>query len=373
MEENKQNLQPVEEDTIDLVEILQKLWAKRKFILIVTGVAMALGLVVALLTPNQYTASCTLVPQTGERRTGGSLGGLAAMAGISLGDMTSGEVLSPNMYPNIIKNVDFQKELMYTKYTFTGLPEPVSFYDYQTDKQYKKSNVLGFIKKYTLGLPYVIIGAVRGAPKDTEGKPLADTIPRLSYMERKVVGALYSYFKLELNTKDGYVLLATTLKDPYAAAQITIKGQELLQKYLTEFKLQKVRANLEYVETNFQEARQNFEAKQEELARFRDENQNLTSALARTQEEKLSSEYNLLLSVYTELAKQKEQAKIAVTETTPVLTVIEPVTVPVTKSKPVRSRMLFMYTFLGLIVGVGWVLGVPYVKEILSNVRKEDK
>ena len=136
--------------------------------------------------------------------------------------------------------------------------------------------------------------------------------------------------------------------------------------------MQKVRANLEYVETNFQEARQNFEAKQEELARFRDENQNLTSALARTQEEKLSSEYNLLLSVYTELAKQKEQAKIAVTETTPVLTVIEPVTVPVTKSKPVRSRMLFMYTFLGLIVGVGWVLGVPYVKETFKKVRKQN-
>ena len=108
MEENKQNLQPVEEDTIDLVEILQKLWAKRKFILIVTGVAMALGLVVALRTPNQYTASCTLVPQTGERRTGGSLSGQAAMAGISLGDMTSGEVLSPNVYPYIIKNASFQ-------------------------------------------------------------------------------------------------------------------------------------------------------------------------------------------------------------------------------------------------------------------------
>ena len=81
MEENKQNLQPVEEDTIDLVEILQKLWAKRKFILIVTGVAMALGLIVALLTPNQYTASCTLVPQTSEKKVGGSLSGLAAMAG----------------------------------------------------------------------------------------------------------------------------------------------------------------------------------------------------------------------------------------------------------------------------------------------------
>lgn len=372
MEENKQNLQPVEEDTIDLVEILQKLWAKRKFILIVTGVAMALGLVVALLTPNQYTASCTLVPQTGERRTGGSLGGLAAMAGISLGNMTSGEVLSPNVYPNIIKNVSFQKELLHARYTFKDVPEPITYYDYATDPQYRKFNLLGAIKKYTIGLPGVIIGAIRGKPEEGEGFGVEDTIPRLTYNEQKVAKGLYEFFSLELNDKQGYVQLSTTMRDPYLAAQITLKAQQLLQQYLTEFKLQKVRANLEFVEGSYQEAKANFESKQEELARFRDANVNLTSAMARTREEKLQSEYTLLLGVYTELAKQKEQAKIAVTETTPILTVIEPVVVPVEKSKPSRARMLIIYTFLGLIVGVGWVLGMPYLKEVFSKVRKQN-
>ncbi len=374
MEENKQNLQPVEEDTIDLVEILQKLWAKRKFILIVTGVAMALGLIVALLTPNQYTASCTLVPQTGERRTGGSLSGLAAMAGISLGDMTSGEVLSPNVYPNIIKNVEFQKELLHARYTFSDVPEPITYYDYATDKQYQKFNLLGAIKKYTIGLPGVIIGAIRGEPEDTPGTgTAADSIPRLTYKEQEVLEDLYESFSLNLNEKQGYVQLSTTLRDPSLAAQITLKAQQLLQQYLTEFKLQKVRANLEFVEGSYQEAKANFEAKQEELARFRDANVNLTSAMARTREEKLQSEYTLLLGVYTELAKQKEQAKIAVTETTPILTVIEPVVVPVEKSKPSRARMLIIYTFLGLIVGVGWVLGWPYVKEAYNKVRNENE
>ena len=374
MEENKQNLQPVEEDTIDLVEILQKLWAKRKFILIVTGVAMALGLVVALLTPNQYTASCTLVPQTGERRTGGSLSGLAAMAGISLGNMTSGEVLSPNVYPNIIKNVSFQKELLHARYTFEDVTEPITYYDYATDKQYRKFNLLAAIKKYTIGLPGVIIGAIRGEPEeeDTVSGTVQDKIPRLTYSEQKVAKSLFEAFSLNLNQKEGYVQLSTTMRNPYLAAQITLKAQQLLQQYLTEFKLQKVRANLEFVEGSYQEARQNFETKQEELARFRDANVNLTSAMARTREEKLQSEYTLLLGVYTELAKQQEQAKIAVTETTPILTVIEPVVVPVEKSGPSRAQMLIIYTFLGLIVGVGWVLGVPYVKDTFNRIRKQN-
>lgn len=369
MEEKIQNPQPVEEETIDLVAILQKLWAKRKFILIVTGVAMALGLFVALLTPNQYTASCTLVPQTTEKRAGGSLSGLAAMAGISLGDIGSGEVLSPNVYPNIIKNVSFQKELLYAQYTFEGIPQSISYYDFATDKQYQKFYLLGAIKKYTIGLPGVIIGAIRGEPEESEGSGVGDTIPRLTYKEQKVLEDLYESFSLNLNEKQGYLQLSTTLREPRLAAQITLKAQQLLQQYLTEFKLQKVRANLEFVESSYQEARANFEAKQEELARFRDANVNLTSAMARTREEKLQSEYTLLLGVYTELAKQKEQAKIAVTETTPILTVIEPVVVPVEKSGPSRARMLIIYTFFGLIVGVGWVLGVPYVKDTIRKIK----
>ena len=120
---------------------------------------------------------------------------------------------------------------------------------------------------------------------------------------------------------------------------------------------------------SYQEAKANFEAKQEEPTRFRDANVNLTFAMVRTRDEKLQSEYSLLLGVYTELAKQKEQTKIAVTETTTILTVIEPVVVPVEKSKPSRAKMLIIYIFMGFIAGAGWVLGVPYVKETLRKIK----
>lgn len=376
-EDNIQVQSTVEEDTIDIVDLLRKVWLKRKLILVITGAFMALGLIVALLTPNQYTAQCTLVPQTGQQRTGGSLGGLAAMAGINLGSISSGEILSPNVYPNIIKNIDFQKELLYSLYIFDDAEKPVTYFEHSTNPLYRRFNLLGTIKKYTIGLPGTIIGAIRGEPEDEPTDGAAgiagiETISKLTYSEQKVLKGLYEAFSLSLNQKEGYVQLSTTMRDPYLAAQITTKAQQLLQEYLTGFKLQKVQANLEFVEATYEEAKANFEAKQEELARFRDANVNLTSAMARTREEKLQSEYTLLLGVYTELAKQKEQAKIAVTETTPILTVIEPVVVPVEKSKPSRARMLIIYTFLGLIVGVGWVLGMPYLKEVFSKVRKQN-
>lgn len=358
------------EDEIDLVEIIQKLWRNRRFILKITAVFAVLGFIIAISTPNVYTASCTMVPQTGQKTPGGSLGGLAAMAGINLGSMSSGEVLSPTVYPKIMDNVNFQKELIYSKFHFNGVEEPISLYEYYTDKKYQKFSVIGAIKKYTIGLPGVIIRAIKGKPAETKQSDTS-SLQSLTIKEKNIANLLNSSLTLSVNSKDGYISISSNMSEPLLAAELAQRGQELLQKYITEFKIEKVASNLEFVERNYEEGKRNFELKQAELARYRDANKSFSSAVAKTHEEKLTSEYNLLLGIYTELAKQKEQAKIAVTETTPILTIIEPVVVPNEKSKPSRAMMLFIYTFLGLIIGAGVVFTLPYLEEnFIPNIKK---
>ena len=75
------------------------------------------------------------------------------------------------------------------------------------------------------------------------------------------------------------------------------------------------------------------------------------------------------MTVTSELATQLEQAKINVKETTPILTIIKPVTVPYKKSKPQRMMILFAFTFLGIAAGMGGVLVIPTVADILGNER----
>lgn len=361
------------EDEIDLIEIAAKLWANRRFIIKTTLIFMAIGLFIAIFTPNEYTASTTMVPQTGNKQVGGSLGGLAAMAGINLGSMNSGEVLSPSVYPKILNNVNFQKELIYSKYNFEKADEPISYYEYATNKKYSSFNLIDVIKKYTIGLPGVIIEAIKGEPKEMLDSLSKDiiSIEKLSIIESKVIKNVYDNLTFNMNNKEGYISLSYTSREPRVSAEVVLEAQKLLQKYITEFKIEKVRSNLEFVEKSYDEARVNFENKQSELARFRDANKSLSSAMARTQEEKLTSEYNLLLGIYTEIAKQKEQAKIAVTETTPILTVIEPVTIPTEKSGPKRAIMLVGIIFLGLIGGIGWILGWPYIKLIIEKLSQK--
>lgn len=357
-------------DEIDLVETVQKLWRNRKYIFKVTIVFAIFGFFVAIFTHNVYTASCTMVPQTGQKSSGGSLGGLAAMAGINLGSISSGETLSPVVYPKIMANINFQKELMYSKFHFQGFEQPITLYDYYTDNKYHKFSLIGAIKQYTIGLPGIIIGGIKGKPDSIIGS-YSSSLHSLTSKERAVVKIISASLTLSVNNKDGYISISANMPEPLLAAELAQRGQELLQKYITEFKIEKVAQNLEYVERNYEESKRNFESKQSELARFRDANKSFTSSVAKTQEEKLSSEYNLLLNIYLELSKQKEQAKIAVTETTPILTIIEPVVVPFNNSSPNRPFLLIIYSFLGLIISIGFVLTVPYLEENFNpNINK---
>ena len=112
-QEVKQANQMPQEEEIDLVEVVQKLWKNRKLQAPkITVVFMVLGVLVALFSPKEYTAGCTMVPQSGDEKVGGNLSGLASMVGINLGGASGGEVLSPTIYPKIVASIPFKKDLI---------------------------------------------------------------------------------------------------------------------------------------------------------------------------------------------------------------------------------------------------------------------
>ena len=116
-EENKLNTTPQqpEEQEIDLIELAQKVWASRKLVFKACGYAVLVGLVVAFSIPKEYSTSVTLAPETGGKSGGGSMGALAAMAGISLGASSGEDALSPELYPDIISSTPFLIELFDVK------------------------------------------------------------------------------------------------------------------------------------------------------------------------------------------------------------------------------------------------------------------
>ena len=365
-------------DEIDLTELLRKLWAKRIFILKVTVLFLLVGLFVALFSPMQYTSTCTVVPQSGKDKSGGGLGGVAAMMGVNLGTAMMNEgTLSPVMYPEIIKSVPFTREIMKTKVIVEkSKGKPIALQDYYSDSQYQKFDLLGTIKKHTLGLPGVLLGALRGDKESqvAEQALLSDstTVYTLSKEEKKVYDAIQESIQIEPNSKDGYVTLGYTFPEARVAAAITDQLYRNLEAYVSRFKSEKLEDNLAFVEQSYETARKDFINAQNRLAQFQDANRGLSTASALSMETRLRNEYDVAFTLYRELATQREQAKITVKENQTILTMVNPPVVPLEKSTPRRSMILIGFLFLGIVVSCGWVLSAPYFKELFREIRKEE-
>ena len=367
-----QNNMPVEEQEIDLVELIQKMWINRWLIIKVAGVFVVLGVLVALFSAKVYTASCDIVPDTG--KSGNSkMSSLAALAGVNLGEGADVTALSPLVYQNIMNGTSFRKELMQTKIDFEKADKPVSFFDYYTSEEYNKPGVFDYIKKYTIGLPFVILNAIRGEQPEPDysaiGNSEGPTMETLSKDEYNALKILEQCVSLTLDNKNGYVTITTNMPEAVASAQLAQATVVLLQKYITEFKIAKVQSNLDFIQSRYNEAKKNFEDIQIRRAAFRDANTNTNKYSARVEAEKLDAEYTLAMNLYSELATQLEQAKIEVKKDTPILTVVRPVTIPYKKSKPQRLQILVAFTFLGVVAGAGLVLGLPMLANITGNDR----
>lgn len=355
-----------EEEEIDIMALILRLWEKKWFIIKVTCVFAVLGVFVAIFSPKEYTASCVVVPETkGGAFSGGSLGGLAAMAGINLGASSGGEMISPVMYDKLIKNIDLRKELMQTPINWEGYEEPITILDYYTNPEYAKSSVLGTVKKYTIGLPFVILNAIRGKQevKDIEVPSEGPKLSAYTNDELKCIKAFAGQFSLMADKKNGDVTITARMPEALAAAQVAEAVKNLLQKYVIELKLQKAEVNYEYIKQRYDEAKVVFEDKQSEYAKFQDANKVLSTALSKAKEEQMRSEFTVAKNLFNELTTQLVQAEMKIKEDIPILTVVEPVQVPLERSKPQRAKIVFIWCFLGGVLGCGLILGCDWLKE----------
>jgi LPS O-antigen subunit length determinant protein (WzzB/FepE family) len=358
-----------DEDEIDLLKLAKTFWSGRKTFFICILVGAVLGVFVAVLTPAEYTATTIMVPQsTGKSSSMGSLGGLAALAGIDISGASQGGDMSPILYPKIVSSIPFKLELMNTPIKFKEFEKPISLFEYSTNPIYSHISILGFVKKYTIGLPGVIIGAIKGKKteisfsKDERGQLIV-----LSDDQNKVSKALDNLISLEVEPKQGYLTLSVVMPEALAAAQLAQKAQELLQRDITRFKVQKAKADLEFIQERYNEVKAEAEGYQINIAQRTDQYKSLTSVVPQVQTTRIQTKYGIASTVFQELAKQLEQAKIQVKKDTPIFTIVEPVSVPNEKSKPSRPLILIIWIFFGAIVGVIIIFGKHNLKEIKQN------
>ena len=354
-----------EDDKIDLMALARRIWDGRWIIIKITTVFIVIGLFVALFSAEEFESEALLMPEAQQQQQGGAsqlLQRFGGSFGISAGGNTPQGVIPPMIYPRIVNSLSFQLELLEKEIHFRDYGVTTTWPDF-LENHYSKP-MTAYAKDYTVGLPFTILGGVRSLFQDEE-----ETVIREDALDEQFIEISQSQFDLIENMRNrisvsqdqetGLLSSRVKLQDARAAAELNRHVIELLKEYVTEYRVEKARQNVEFAETQKEEAQERFEQAQIRLAEFRDRNVSLATARAQTELERLQDEKDLAFNVYSSLSQRYEESRLTLQEQTPIFSEVQAVNVPTRRSEPRRGQLMVIYTLLGGILSIGYVLIVP--------------
>lgn len=365
MSMNHQNVHPETEDQIDIVALLAKIWAARKFILIIVGVFSILGVVISLATPNQYTASSMFTPNATKSSAGGAgLKGLASLAGINLGSMDQGaNEVSPLLYDKIMQSATFKKKLLAAPLQNVGEATNLKTY-FELNSTF---SILGTVKEYIIGLPSKLFGSKESNQQHSEIAGI-ELVTEEDFEYIKMIDELLN---ININDKDGYIEFSAKSESPQIAAQLTKNGIDLLQAEIIKIKTKSSLELLAYLEEQYAEKKEDLTKAQNNLSSFKDSNFSIARNSFSNTQTRLETELQTATAVFQNVVTQLEQVKLQVAKDTPVFSIVKPVVLPNEKSNPKRSLIVVIWLFLGLVLSVGFVLAKEPVMDILLQIKNK--
>lgn len=332
---------------VGLPYFMNIIWKHRILFIKWIGLSFIVGLIFAFSTPLEYKTRTTMLALNENYSIlSGLLQQFGGIAGMGLNLKEEEDALSPSIYPEIARSTPFLLQLMQQNFYFAKPDTVVSLYTYLY--KFKPNSFLSVLLKYSVGLPGQIKEWLRKKPIGTEITNFSGII-QTTCNEEKVMQELKKRILINYNNKTNILTLNIEMPDASVSALLSDTVVKLLSSYICDYRTQKVRHDLEFISNQYSEARRNFEIAQINLALFRDENKDISSALAKTKEEQLKAEFNLAFNVYNGLSQQLEEAKIRVQERKPVFKIIEPPKIPV-KPVPIRKVILIFSIFIGIFV-----------------------
>ena len=356
------------EDQIDIIALISKVWAGRKFVIKSAIIAAVIGVLVAISTPNTYTASSMFIPNSSGGSSGGSSGlkGLASLAGINIGSSMEGaKEISPMLYGKILESYTFKKELL--EAPFKNLVEVTSLRDF-FENEASSSSFLGKVKEYTIGLPSKIIGWFKSNTKEVSLQSV-EGLNTTSEEEFKYFKKIDEMLTLNINDKDGYLEITAISKLPQLAAQLVKNAENILQNQIIAIKTKSSSELLAYLEEQYTIKNKLLIDAQDNLANFKDRNLNISRSSFSNAQTRLETALQIETSVFQNVVTQLEQVKLQVAKDTPVFSFLKPVVVPTEKSAPKRSIIVIIWLFTGVVVSIGYLLAKEPLLDIIKKIK----
>ena len=224
-------------------------------------------------------------------------------------------------------------------------------------------------------MPGVILGSLKSKPEEItlpSGSGADSDTPKpivVTLKEYQMLQNMGQVISLDVDKKEGFITMHVNGSEPIQTAELAMKAQKLLQDEVTRFRTEKSQDELDYIQARYDEAKEEAERYQVALASATDRSQYMMTTTASVGKQRLQTKYNVANTVFMEMAKQLEQAKMKVKKETPSFSVIQPVTVPVKPSNS-RAKTLIVWTFLGIVLGCGIVIAKGYWPKLKEKFLK---
>lgn len=347
---------------VDLSRLLQLVWADRKRFVLWCFVAAVIGVIVAFSIPKYYRASVVLAPET----TGGSslssnISSLASMVGMNLSLGNDYDAIYPEIYPDLMGSNNFRVRLFAIRVRSLDGTIDTDYFTYLT-KHTKMPwwDYPGVLFKEVL--KRVIPRKPEYLGEDSIGGPNPF---HLSREQDGVCRAIARLITCAVDKKTDVITITAEAQDPLIAATMADSARVLLQQFITDYRTNKARGDLAYVEQLHEEARQQYAQAMDSYAQYADANQELSLERFLIEKERLSNEVQLSYDVYQQVSEQLQLSKAKVQERTPAFTTLQPAAVPVKHSNMPKVVMLVLFIFLGFVCRLA-VLSWKRRKEIFA-------
>lgn len=309
----------------DIFSFFRKYW----LVLFLAGLLFGgIGYGLSWMVPEEYEATAKVLPEFSSGL--GSVGGLsdlASMAGISLGKNNS-EAIRPDLYPSILASMPFLLKLLST-------PLPTS--------DGKKVNLVSYLDK-------------NAKPLTESQLAQSDTLIILSLDQERALKNVRARVSAGIDKMSGVLTVEVKMPDPTLAAACATFSLNYLKQFVTEYRGGKKAEKLAFLRQQMAEAKIKYRNAEVVLNAYRDRNRNAYTNVAKIEEQRLQNDYLQAQTLYGELARQLEAARLQALEDSPVIKVLEPPMVPNWKSTPKRSLYALGFAIFGGLITLLFIL-----------------
>ena len=340
MAENK------EMEAINLREITQKILKNKKLFIKPLAIVFVLSVVYIYSQPRYYSTEMKLAPEIENPMSSSSLGSLASSFGLDIGNMQTTDAITPLLYPDLMGDNGFVSMLFPIQIKTKDGEISTTYYDYLMNHQ-KSAWWSGFTNWF--------FGLFRSDEEGGGGSGKMDPY-RLSKKDNDLISLIQAKVSLDVDKKTGVIGIRVKDQDPEVCKTIADSTTVLLQNFITEYRTNKARIDVNYYTALCDSAYKEYETALKAYGYYADANMNVILQSHRSKMNDLENNAQLKYSTYTTLNTQLQAAKTKLQEKTPAFTLLKGAAIPTKPAGPKRIRFIFVMLFLTCFAVSGYIL-----------------